>query len=120
MYVKTALYVNLQKLKIILDMCKVEPLRASNKIKPWSEQIKVTNSPIQWRIVNLQIRMKIPLILYKHLHKDDGATDRNWGNFIIYALLLIVEIWPNLSSGLAKTFLKRMGFYRDIYHWKYL
>lgn len=47
MYVKTALYVNLQKLKIILDMCKVEPLRASNKIKPWSEQIKITNSPIQ-------------------------------------------------------------------------
>lgn len=42
--------------------------------------------------------MKIPLVLYiVHLHKDDGAMERKWGNFIIYALLLIVEIGTNLS-----------------------
>lgn len=39
--------VNLQKLKTILDMRKAEPLRASSKIKPCSEKIKVTKSPIQ-------------------------------------------------------------------------
>lgn len=116
----TVLYVILQKLKIILDMCKVEPLQAGHKIKSWSEMTEVTKSSIQWRIVNLQVRMKIPLILYKHLYKDDWAMDRNWGNSLIYALPLIFEIWPNLTWILAKRFLKRMGFYRGICHCKHL
>lgn len=65
-------------------MCKVEPLQAGNKIKSWSEIIKVTKSPIQWGTVNLQVRIKIPLILYKRLYKDDWAIDKNQGNSIIF------------------------------------
>lgn len=101
-------------------MCEVESLQAGNKIKSWSEIIKVTKSPIQWRIVNLQVRIKIPPILYKHLYKDGSALDRNWGISIIYALLLIFEIWPNLTWVLAKRFLKRIGFYSGICHCKHL
>lgn len=74
-------------------MCKVEPPQAGNKIKSWSEIIEVTKSPVQWRIVNLRVMIKIPLIHYKHLYKDDWAMGGNWGNSIIYALLLIFEIW---------------------------
>lgn len=52
-------------------MSKVEPLQAGNEIKSWSEIIKVIKSPIQRGTVHLQVRIKIPLILYKHLYKDD-------------------------------------------------
>lgn len=95
----------------------MEPLQASNKIKPRPGKIKVTNFPVLWKVINLQIRKKIQLILYKDLYEYDGAVDRNWGNVIIYALPLTVEIWPNLSWGLAKDgFLKRDFVTESIYN----